>query len=250
MSLGRRSVLSGVDFAAVPGEFVAIAGPNGAGKSTLMRALAGLRDPGAGNVMLGDRELRALDRREIGRHIAYVPQDRVVHWPLSVERIVALGRLPHRVTSAAADSPRDRIAIENAIATMELAGIRHRPVTELSGGERARVLLARALAQEAPVLLADEPTAGLDPEHVLRLFETLSGIAARDRAVVVVLHDLSMALRYCHRVLLLKDGATLAWGSATDVITEDNLSRAYGIRAKLVCIDGVPAVLPMAALTS
>lgn len=249
VKLREREVVRGVDLAVMPGEIVAVAGPNGAGKSTLLRALSGLLAPSAGNVLLDGRPLNQLDRRAIGRAIAYLPQERIVHWPLPVEEVVALGRLPHRTLPGAAEGESDRSAIARAIRTMDLVALTRRPATELSGGELARVLLGRALAQEAQILLTDEPAAGLDPEHALRLFDTFKSLAAEGRAIVVVLHDLSLALRFCHRAILMKNGEMLASGLAADVLSEDNLSRAYGIRAKVTCIDGLPVVLPVAALT-
>lgn len=248
VALGGRPILKGASLALAPGEIVAIAGANGAGKSTLLRALAGLRTPDAGTVSLDGRALAGLERGTLAREIAYLPQDRVVHWPVTVRTLVGLGRLPHRAISAA-ESAADRDAITSAMAATDVAGFAGRPVTELSGGERARVLLARALAQEARFLIADEPAAGLDPQHELQLFAHLVRLAEMGKGVAVALHDLSLALRFCHRVALLKDGKVMADGPAGDVVTESNLAAAYGIRATLGRVDGLPVVLPVAPLT-
>ena len=245
--LGGRPVLHGVDLSVAPGEIVAVIGANGAGKSTLLKALAGLIAPEAGSVAIGSRPLAELDRRALGRELAYLPQERAVHWPLTVRRIVALGRLPFRAR-VAGPSAEDHAAVDEAMAAMDVAAFADRPATELSGGERARVLLARALAQQPRFLVADEPTTGLDPAHGLELFARFVRMAAERRAVIVALHDLTLAARYCHRVLLLKDGAALAQGPARDVLTPALLARAYGVRATVVEIEGSTVVLPIAPL--
>ncbi len=244
--IGSRQALEGVDLAVAPGELIAIVGPNGAGKSTLLRALAGLVAPDDGRVELGGRAMTALDVSARARAVAYLPQDRIVHWPLTVEAVVELGRLPHR---GLADPARDRLAVAAALRAMDVTAFAGRPVTALSGGERARVLLARALAQEAPILLADEPTAGLDPAHALALFEHLARLAREGRGVAVALHDLSLAARYCSRVLMLKAGRAVANGSPREVLTPETLARAYGIHATLDDIGGIPVVVAREALS-
>ncbi len=245
--LGGRRVLDDVSLAVEPGEIVAVIGANGAGKSTLLRVMAGLMAPRAGTVVVGARPLGQLDRCALGRTIAYLPQDRTVHWPLTVRRLVALGRLPFR-EPIAGPSAEDRDAVEEAMAAMDVTAFAERAVTELSGGERARVLLARALAQRPRFLVADEPTTGLDPAHGLALFAQFVRMAGLRRAVIVALHDLSLAARYCHRVLLLKDGAALAQGTPREVLTPELLARAYGVRATVAEIEGRPVVLPIEPL--
>jgi iron complex transport system ATP-binding protein len=187
--LGHRTVLTDLTLALRPGEVTAILGPNGAGKSTLLRALAGLLAPTAGVVTLDGAPLSTIDRAARARAIAYLPQSRTVHWPLTVARTVALGRAPHGGDTGS--------AVERAMTAMDVAPFRDRPVTELSGGELARVLMARVLAQETPVVLADEPTAGLDPAHQLALLDRLAVEAAAGKTVAVAIHDLSLAARYC-----------------------------------------------------
>lgn len=245
--LGGRRVLTSVDLSVEPGEIVAVIGANGAGKSTLLKAMAGLIAPAEGAVTLGGRNLADLDARARGREIAYLPQERTVHWPLTVRRLVALGRLPYRAR-VAGPSADDRDAVEDAMAAMDVVAFADRAVTELSGGERARVLLARALAQRPRFLVADEPTTGLDPAHGLTLFAQFVRMAAQGRAVIVALHDLSLAARYCHRALLLKDGRTLALGTARAVLTPQHLAQAYGVRATVTEIEGRPVVLPIEPL--
>jgi iron complex transport system ATP-binding protein len=245
--LGGRRVLQGIELAVAPGEIVAVIGANGAGKSTLLKAMSGLIAPAEGVVTLGGLALAGIDARTLGREIAYLPQERAVHWPLTVRRLVALGRLPFRAR-VAGPSADDARAVDEAMAAMDVSQFADRPVTELSGGERARVLLARALAQRPRFLVADEPTTGLDPAHGLTLFAQFVRMAAEGRAVVVALHDLSLAARYCHRVLLLKAGSMLALGTARAVLTPQHLAQAYGVRATVGEIEGRPVVLPIEPL--
>ena len=246
--LGDRTVVADTSVTLQSGEILGVIGPNGAGKSTLLRIAAGLLQPSTGSVTLDGTPLDHWDRRALGRRVAFLPQERVVHWPLSVRSVVALGRLPHK-GFAATESHEDSEAITRAIAEADIAALLDRTVSELSGGERARVLLARALAQDTRILLADEPAAGLDPAHQLDLFERFRAMAATGRSVVVALHDLAAAARYCHRLLLLSNGHPLALAPPRAVLTADLLASAYGITAYVGETDGVPIVTPLRRLT-
>lgn len=223
---GRR-VLDAVSANIGPGEVVGLLGPNGAGKTTLLRACLGLQ-PVSGRVTLGGRPVGALSPRERALRAAYIPQDRGIAWPVTVAALVALGRIPHRAGAAA-----DRKAVDAALAALDLEALRDRPATALSGGERARVLIARALAQEAPLVLADEPSAGLDPAHALALIARFRELAAAGRGVLVALHDLGLAARGCDRLLLLEAGRLVADGPPEAVLTPATLSRVYGITAHM-----------------
>jgi iron complex transport system ATP-binding protein len=245
--LQAREVLSALDLAAHTGELTAVVGPNGAGKSTLLRALAGILRPSAGLVCLDGRPIADWSRRDIARTLAFLPQERIVHWALTARAVVALGRLPHQSLGVSESTP-DSTAIAAALAALDVAHLSNRPVLEMSGGERARVLVARALAQEPKVLLADEPAAGLDPAHQLALFRHLAALAEADRAVVIALHDLSLAARFCHRIVLIHNGRTLAAGTPQDVLTAEHLAAAYGIRARYQTVEGVPIVVPFDVL--
>jgi len=245
--LKAREVLQGLDAAAYPGQLTAIIGPNGAGKTTLLKAFAGLLAPAGGMALLDGRSVADWEPQALARRLAYLPQERIVHWALTVRAVVALGRLPYRPLGAG-ESAADAAAIDAALAAMDARHLAPRPVLELSGGERARVLVARALAQEPHVLLADEPAAGLDPAHQLTLFRHLAALAAAGRTVVVALHDLSLAARFCHSVILVHGGRAIAAGAPQDVLTPGHLAAAYGITASYHTIDGVPVVLPVDVL--
>ncbi len=244
---GRRRVLDGVSTSVRAGEVVGILGPNGAGKSTLLKAALGLL-PATGTVRLLGDALDQLSAGERARRVAYVPQERDVAWSLDVTAIVALGRLPHRPAFAALTSE-DHLAIDNALAATDLTTLRDQPITALSGGERARALIARALAQQAPILLADEPTSGLDPAHQLMLLALFRKLAGEGAAIALSIHELHLAARWCDRVVLLDAGRIAASGSPDDVITRHNIREVYGCDVHIAATPAGPVVVPI-ALTS
>ena len=248
--LGESIVLEGVSVLCRTGQITGLVGPNGAGKSTLLRALAGLLDVEAGRVVREGGSLPAHTSQELGRHIAYLPQIRTVHWPLSVERVVALGRLPHggAIPGAGRSDTAGARAVDDAMRTMNVSHFADRPVSALSGGELARVLIARALAQEAPIIVADEPTAGLDPAYALGLFEVLSRLATDGRTIVVALHDLSLAARFCHEVVVLASGRVVAKGPSADVLIPPTLEMVFGAKMAVGSVGGVPAIVPVSPL--
>ncbi len=244
VNLGRRPVLHDVSTTLTPGVHIGIVGPNGAGKSTLVRALLGLLPPSGGAILLNGQPVVDMPRRQVARSLAYLPQGQTLHWPLSVERLVALGRLPH-LGPISRLSAEDQAAIDAAIERADVSHLRVRVATELSGGERARVMLARALAVGAPGLIADEPLASLDPGHQLDVMELLAGEAQAGRLVIAVLHDLTMAARYCDRLLLLDHGRLVGDGKPLDVLTPDRLEAIYGITARIEDTTGWPLIMPM-----
>lgn len=233
VKLRDTRVFQDVTFDIQAGEFVGLIGPNGAGKTTLMRAALGLL-PFEGKSSLAD--LRETDR---GRHAAWMPQAREIAWPVSVETVVMLGRTPY-LTSVQNPGPEDRKKVDDALAKMDLAEMRERPATELSGGEQARVLIARALAQDTPLLVADEPIAGLDPAHQISTMETFANLAAEGKSSLVSLHDLGLAARHCSRLLLLGNGGLVAEGPPQDVLTPDLLAELFGISAWFQTTDAGP----------
>jgi iron complex transport system ATP-binding protein len=244
---GGRTILDGATIAAGAGRVLALLGPNGAGKSTLMRVMAGLQQPERGAVTLDGQPLSAIRPQDRARRIAWLAQDRTVHWPMPVRAIVALGRLPHippggRFSSADATAV-DATAVDGALAAMDVTALADRPVLEISGGERARVLMARALAQHPAILLADEPVAGLDPAHQIALMHHLRRCASAGMCVVAALHDLSLAARFADDAVLLAGGRTVASGPVREVLTPARLLDVYGVQASITDVDGVPVVV-------
>ncbi len=229
--LGGRTVLDGVDVVLEPGRVTAVLGPNGAGKSTLLACLAGLRRPDGGAVRLDERSLLAIPARERARRIAFLPQTPEVAWAVDVRTLVGLGRTPH--AGARGLSEEDRGAVERAMAAADVTAFAERDVTTLSGGERARVLIARALAGEPEHLLADEPLAGLDPAHQLDALDLFRRLAGEGAGVTLTLHDLSLALRSADTVLVLAAGQVLAHGAPETALTPDVIARAFGIRVRI-----------------
>ncbi|ARR56806.1 ABC transporter [Rhizorhabdus wittichii DC-6] len=244
IDLGGRAILHGIDAEMRSGSLVGVIGPNGAGKSTLARAVTGLLRSASGRVAIDGTNVRAFSPADLGRRIAYLPQGQTVHWPLTAERLVALGRLPH-LAPFSAMARADRDAVERAMARADIGGLRDRVVTELSGGERARVLIARALAAEAPVLVVDEPLAALDPGHQLELMDLMRAETEAGTLVLLILHDLAMAARFCDRLLLLHEGRLVADGAPGAVLTPEYLSDCYNIRAWTGTIEGQAVVLPI-----
>jgi iron complex transport system ATP-binding protein len=244
--LGAKAIVRDANLLLNAGELVALVGPNGAGKTTLMRALAGLI-PAHGRITLQDKPLGLLSPRERARAIAYLPQGHIFHWPMSVEGIVMLGRAPHADALSSA-SPEDRTAAAQAMTTTETEMFAARAVTTLSGGEKARVALARALATQAPVLLADEPTAALDPRHQFVVMELLRRAARDGNAILAIMHDLALAARFASRVLMLHEGRIVADGPPAQALAPERLASVFGIEAMTIEVGGKPMPIARRAL--
>ncbi|MDR3435634.1 ABC transporter ATP-binding protein [Telmatospirillum sp.] len=242
VSLKGRKVLTNINVVVQVGELLGLLGPNGAGKTTLLKALAGLRSC-SGRTTVDGRDVASLSPDERAKRIAYLPQGTEAHWPMPVKTVVGLGRLPYQ-RHFAPPSEADRAAIARAMAEADIGALADRRLNALSGGELARVFLARALAVEAPVLLADEPVTHLDPGHQLAVLDVLARRASDGDAVVVVLHDLGLAARYCHRVCVLDNGHLVAEGTPDQVLDDALLDRVYGIRAARGIHDGHAFLLP------
>lgn len=243
VTLGRSQVVRDVSTQVARGEWLALLGPNGAGKTTMLRALTGLV-PFEGTVLLAGTALSSISRRETSLRVALVPQDPQTPPELTVSEYVLLGRTPH-IGYFATEARSDRLAAERAIVRLGLRAFFDRPLGSLSGGELQRVVLARALAQEAPILLLDEPTSALDlgrQQQVLELVDELR--RAEELTVVAAMHDLTLAAQYADRLLLLDRGTVVGEGSAEEVITEARLSAYYGAKVRVLREDGSVFVLP------
>ena len=227
--------LAGVSAALEPGQITAICGPNGAGKSSLLECLAGLLSPDSGRVTLDDQPLAALPPRARAKAIGYLPQSAEVAWDVAVRSLVALGRLPHR------DGRTE--PVEAAMAALDLEGLADRPVSRLSGGEKARALLARVLAGEPRWILADEPLAALDLAHQLSLLGHLRRAADGGAGVVLVLHDLALAMNHADRVLVLDHGAVAADGPPEQALSADVIARVWGVPARWLEETGARALV-------
>ncbi|MBU2960109.1 ABC transporter ATP-binding protein [Citreicella sp. C3M06] len=235
---GQRPVVDDVSLTISPGECVGLIGPNGAGKTTLMRAALGLI------AHHGRSNLADMPARTRARAAAWLPQAREIAWGLDVETLVTLGRLPHDSRAGSASAR----AVSAALSRMGLGNFRQRRATELSGGEQARALIARALAQEAPLLIADEPTAGLDPAAQLSTMQVFEDLAADGHAVLVSLHDLTLAARHCTRLLLLDQGRLVADGLPTEVLCPENLARSFHLKAEILHTPHGPLLHPLGVL--
>ena len=228
--LSGRPVLHRVSFSLDRQGVVALIGPNGAGKTTLLKAIVGLL-PFDGTICLAASDIAQLALRERARRLSYLPQGHIVHWPLPARDIVALGRYPHGATDPLHLNEKDADAVNRAMAAADIEHLADRPVTELSGGERSRVALARVLAVEAPVVLADEPIASLDPRHQLDVMLLLRRAADQGKLVIVVTHDLGLAARFADRVLVLSQGRLVAQGKPEETLTDSLLAEVFRIEA-------------------
>ena len=234
MRRSGRTVLENISALFNPGELTAVIGPNGAGKSSLLGCLTGVLTPSAGRVLIDGGDAAALPAARRACHCAYLPQSESPAWSMAAQDLVALGLLPWgRVADKAA-------RVHNALQQVDALAFARRSVTELSGGELRRVQLARLLVGEAPLLIADEPGAALDIRHQLQLMQTFRAQAEEGKTVILALHDLGLAARYCDRILLLQGGRLRAQGAPADVLTPAQVGDVYGIHSTLRWRDGHP----------
>ena len=227
---GNRVILRDVSLQAHAGEFIAVLGPNGAGKSTLLSVLAGLLRPDSGQVMLDAKRLSQLSSLQLARRRAYLPQNPRLEWPLSVERLVALGLTP-RLPATGGLPENYRPAINRALDLCDLARKHDQVATTLSGGEFARAMLARAIVGEPQILIVDEPITGLDPLHAMQCMTLLKDFARNGTLVIAAVHDLTLAYRYATRAIVVVDGAV---AFDADSLTEEIIHSAFGVRAMAV----------------
>jgi iron complex transport system ATP-binding protein len=245
----EAAVVDDVSFSLVRGEMLGILGPNGSGKSTLLRLLSGVLTPESGEVRAHGRPLITYSRRQLGQAIAVVPQDTVIEFPFSVSEVVLMGRSPH-LGGFAFEGDRDVEVAHQAMRRTGVLDLAHRSIHELSGGERQRVVLARALAQEASIMLLDEPGAFLDIRHTVEIYDLLQDLQREGRSIITVLHDLNLAALYCDRVALLKAGRLFRLGTPAEVITYAALTEVYETEVYVDTNDitGAVNVLPLSRL--
>ncbi len=229
---GGRTLLEHATLTLGPGEFVALLGPNGAGKTTLLRAALGITRRAGGEALLDGREILSLHPTERARRIAYLPQQRSLAWPNRVRDVVALGRFAFGA-SPSRPGPEDAAATARALRDADLEHLADRSADTLSGGERARMHVARALAAEAPLLLADEPVAALDPLHQHQIMRLLRRFVNEGGGALVVLHDLDLAARYADRLIWMREGRIVADGSTKETLTPERLAVVHGILAEV-----------------
>ncbi len=230
-TIDRHPILQGIGFELQAGEILGIIGPNGAGKSTLLRCLNGLL-PSSGRIRLDDRELTSLSTREIARCCALMHQSTTVTFPFAAREVVMMGRFPYQGRFQN-ESARDRRVVSEVMDFTDTTTLANQAINRMSGGERQRVLFAKALAQTAPLLLLDEPSASLDIAHQEQIFSYATKLAARGTAIIAAIHDLRLAARYCQRLILMAKGRILAMGPPEDVLTPANLEAAYGVKVRV-----------------
>ncbi|MBM9463790.1 ABC transporter ATP-binding protein [Aeromicrobium sp. YIM 150415] len=247
LGYGRTDIVSGVDLTLAPGTVTAVVGANGSGKSTLLRGLARLLPATSGRVLLGGQDIRRLSQRTLGKRIAVLPQAPVAPEGIRVADLVARGRYVHQ-SWLRPWSRADEDAVGHALDVTGCAAFATRPLDELSGGQRQRAWIAMVIAQDAGVLLLDEPITFLDLAHQLDVLDLLADLNQYDgRSVVMVLHDLNLAARYAHRIVVMRSGQVLRDGAPDDVVDDSLLAEAFGLDAKVVRdeVAGTPHVLPI-----
>lgn len=230
---GKKEILRDIDLRIVKGEAVGLIGPNGAGKSTLLKLLMRLLTPASGTIFLEGKPLAAWSRKALARQIAYLSQSPPLESPFPCREVVLMGRYA-RLGRFEPESEKDYEIVRRAMAETDTASFAGRPVTDLSGGERQRVLLARTLAQEARLLLLDEPTANLDPQHQLGILDLLGAVVEKGIGILATFHDLNLAARYCRRLVLLHQGRIVAQGRPDEVLTPPRLKQVYGIETEIM----------------
>lgn len=232
LTIDGATLLEAASFSLAPGELIIVLGPNGAGKTSLIRTALGLQAPSVGRATLGGEDTRQLSPSERARQIAYLPQTRPLAWPNQVQDVVALGRFSHGATLGKLTGS-DAAAVDRAIVACDLTHLAHRSTDSLSGGELARVHCARAFATEAKLLIADEPTAALDPRHQFRILDLIKSYVDDGGGALLVLHDIELAARYATRLIWMKQGRIVADGPPSETLTAERLSDVYRVTARM-----------------
>ncbi len=226
----KEPVLKDVSIKINNRQFTAFVGPNGSGKSTLIRCLNGILTPQKGSVLLGNKDVKEISRHEIAKKIAYVPQSDGKYLSASVYDVVMMGRKPYIAWSP---GKKDHLTVIRVLKMLDLESIAMSNIRELSGGQQQRVYIARALAQEPEILLLDEPTASLDLKHIMDVLRLLRSLAKKEITVIMAIHDLNLAMRYCDHIIMLNNGNVFADGG-TEIMTSENIQKLYGVEVKLL----------------
>jgi iron complex transport system ATP-binding protein len=240
--------LNGVSFELHESEILGIIGPNGSGKTTLLKCINKILKPKNGNILLNEQEIKNMSRLEIAKHVGYVPQSSVSPQALTVFEIVLMGRRPHIAWQS---SKKDTEKTWEVLAMLGIEHIALRNFNELSGGEQQKVLIARSLAQEATVLLLDEPTSNLDIKHQLEVMELARELVSKQKlSVVVAIHDLNLASRYCDKIVMMKQGKIFAAGKVSSVLTPEGIQAVYGVEVAVNYHNKIPNIIPIKSLTT
>jgi iron complex transport system ATP-binding protein len=242
VQIDGKTVLDSISIAVSPGELIALVGPNGAGKSTLLSVLSGDIRPTTGSVTMAGRDLASYKALELARLRSVLTQENQMNFPFTVGQVVIMGRSPWARTP---NFDSDEVAVAESMVAMDVDQLVTRRFTALSGGEKARVSLARVLAQRTPTVLLDEPTASLDLSHQEDVMRAVRALAASGRAVIVVVHDLTLAAAYADRVALLSAGRLVSSGTPTEVLTAERVASVYGLKVAVRIEDGRPVVQPI-----
>jgi len=230
LEVGITPIVQDVSVSLIPGELVAILGPNGAGKTSLLRTLLGITRPTSGSIKLNGKNCFGMSPSERAKIVSYLPQRRPMAWPYRVHDVVALGRFAHGAALGRL-SPVDNAAVDDAITACKLGELQHRGTDNLSGGELARVHFARAIAAKAPLLIADEPVAELDPKHQLLVADLIRQFVDDGGGALVVLHEVALAARFADRLIWMKNGRIIAEGSPAETLNAKIMQDVYGVRA-------------------
>ena len=243
LAIQDKKILDDISLEIDSGKIVGLIGPNGAGKTSLLKILANVEDRYTGQYSFNEKQINEYASKDLAKRFGYLPQDATAHWPLKVQRLIELGRLPYQGYSKQLSSE-DIKAVSEASKLTEVEHLSDRIATTLSGGERTRVFLARLLAAKPEIIFADEPIAALDPYHQLHIMEILQAHAKNGGTVVVVLHDMSLAARFCDELVLLDKGRLIKTGEITDLLKDELLQQTYGVNLKLFCEESSYSITP------